>query len=65
MSDYPPITPHLANTDVAAALDFYAKAIGAEERLRLCMPDGTVAHAEMLVNGGLVTRAAMSPSRTG
>jgi PhnB protein len=61
MSHYPPITPHLAITDVAAALDFYAKAFGAEERLRLAMPDGTIAHAEMTLNGGLVTLGAAIP----
>lgn len=59
MSQYPPVTPHLAVADVASALDFYAKAFGAEERLRLTMPDGTIAHAEtVLENGGLVTLGA-------
>ena len=58
MSHYPSITPHLAITDVAGALDFYAKAFDAEERLRLSLPDGTIAHAEMYVNGGLVTLGA-------
>jgi PhnB protein len=61
MSHYPPITPHLASTDVAEALGFYAKAFGAEERLRLSAPDGTVVHAEMYVNGGLVTLGAAIP----
>jgi PhnB protein len=58
MSHYPPITPHLAITDIAEALDFYAKAFGAEERLRLSMPDGTIAHAEMIIESGLVTLGA-------
>ena len=62
MSHYPPITPHLAITDVASALDFYAKAFGAEERLRLTLPDGTIAHAEMTVEGGLVTLGAAIPA---
>lgn len=61
MSHYPPITPHLAITDIAEALDFYAKAFGAEERLRLSMPDGTIAHAEMTVESGLVTLGAAIP----
>lgn len=61
MSHYPPITPHLAITDVAGALDFYAKAFGAEERLRLSMPDGTIAHAEILIESGLVTLGAAIP----
>ena len=63
MSHYPPITPHLAITDVAEALDFYAKAFGAEERLRLSMPDGTIAHAEIVIgDDGLVTLGAAIPA---
>ncbi|HEV7653979.1 MAG TPA: VOC family protein [Mycobacteriales bacterium] len=58
MSHYPPITPHLAITDVAAALDFYPKAFDATERLRLSLPDGSVAHAELEFNGALVTIGA-------
>ena len=61
MSHYPPITPHLAITDVAEALEFYAKAFGAEERLRLSMPDGTLAHAEIFIGSGLVTLGAAVP----
>jgi PhnB protein len=58
MSHYPPITPHLAITDVAAALDFYTKAFDAQERLRLSLPDGSIAHAELELNGALVTLGA-------
>ena len=67
MSHYPPITPHLAITDVAGALDFYARAFGAEERLRLSLPDGTVAHAEMTVDSAAPVPAgaagAVPPAR--
>jgi PhnB protein len=52
---YPTITPHLGVDDPGAALDFYAKAFGAEELVRLRMPDGTIAHAEMLLDGALIT----------
>jgi|SRR5215207_4967852 len=65
MSRYPTITPHLAITDVGAALEFYPKAFGARERLRLTMPDGTVAHAEIIFGddlGGLVTMGAAVPA---
>lgn len=58
MSHYPPITPHLAIADVAAALDFYTKAFDAQERLRLTLPDGTIAHAELELNGALITLGA-------
>lgn len=58
MSHYPPVSAHLAIPDVAAALDFYPKALDATERLRLTLPDGSVAHAELDVNGGLITLGA-------
>lgn len=58
MSHYPPITPHLAISDVAAALEFYPEALDAKERLRLTLPDGSIAHAELEVNGALVTLGA-------
>lgn len=61
MSSYPPITPHLAISDIAAALDFYAKALDAQERLRLTLPDGTITHAEITVQGGLLTLGAAIP----
>jgi PhnB protein len=61
MSHYPAVVPHLAVADVAAALEFYPKALDATERLRLSLPDGSVAHAELAVNGGLVTLGAAGP----
>jgi PhnB protein len=61
MTHYPPITPHLGVDDPGAALDFYARAFGAQELVRLTLPDGSVAHAEMLVGGGLVTLGKAIP----
>jgi PhnB protein len=61
MTHYPPITPHLGVDDPAAALDFYTRAFGATELVRLTLPDGSVAHAEMLVGGGLVTLGKAIP----
>jgi PhnB protein len=58
MSHYPPVTPHLAITDVAGALEFYPKAFDARERLRLSLPDGSIAHAEMELGAGLITLGA-------
>jgi len=54
MTSYPTIVPYLAVADAAAALDFYKRAFGAEERMRVPGPDRAVMHAEILVNGGLV-----------
>ena len=62
MSRYPTITPHLAITDVVAALEFYPRAFDAGERLRLTMPDGTIAHAEIVIGAdGLITLGAAIP----
>lgn len=44
---YHTITAHLIHDDAAAAIDFYKKPFGARERLRMSMPDGKVAHAEV------------------
>lgn len=43
------VTISLTVKDVAGALDFYAKAFGAQESLRMPMPDGTVVHAEFSI----------------
>jgi PhnB protein len=58
---YPTITPHLGVEDPAAALDFYKRAFDAQELVRLALPDGTIAHAEMLVGGALVTLGKAIP----
>ena len=41
--------------------DFYKRAFGAEERLRVPGPDRTVMHAEILINGGLVMLTDSAP----
>lgn len=49
----PSIVLSLTVSDVAAALDFYAKAFGAEEFMRMAMPDGTVVQAEMKIGNSM------------
>jgi PhnB protein len=46
---YHSVTPYLACGDGAQAIDFYAKAFGAVEVLRMPGPDGKVAHAEVRI----------------
>lgn len=58
----PRVIPNLVVRDGAAALDFYAKAFGAEEILRLHEPDGRVAHAELSLFGGHISVASEYPS---
>ncbi|MBP6902446.1 MAG: VOC family protein [Burkholderiaceae bacterium] len=43
------VTPHLVCQGAAAALDFYARAFGAEELSRLPGPDGRLMHASMRI----------------
>ena len=50
-----PITPYLTVRGAAAAIDFYCRAFGAEERMRMPAPDGQrLMHAELGLNGGAI-----------
>jgi PhnB protein len=48
------VTPHLVVRDCAAALDFYARAFGGKELMRMPGPEGKVMHAEMKVGDSIV-----------
>jgi PhnB protein len=52
---------YLTIKNCGEALEFYKKAFGAVEKLRLVMPDGTVAHAEILIEGTLLMMAEENP----
>lgn len=43
------ITPHLVVDGAAEAIEFYRKAFGAEETLRMPGPDGKLMHAELKI----------------
>jgi len=48
--DFHTITPQMAVKGVAAAIDWYTRALGAHELLRNVAPDGTsIMHAELLL----------------
>jgi PhnB protein len=51
---YPRVSPHLSIAGAAAAIDFYTSVLGATERMRMAMPDGTVSHAEIDIGGSVV-----------
>jgi len=51
---YPRVSPHLSVKGAAEALDFYSNVLGATERMRMEMPDGTVAHAEVEIGGSVI-----------
>lgn len=50
----PTLTPHLVCDGAADAIDFYKRAFGAEEMMRLPGPDGRLMHGAVLINGATV-----------
>jgi len=48
------VTPHLVLDDCAGAIEFYKKAFGAKEDLRMPGPGGKIVHAEITIDGGKV-----------
>ena len=48
------LTPHIVVRRAARAIDFYRRAFGAEEVLRLTGPDGAIAHAELRFGDALL-----------
>jgi PhnB protein len=46
---YHAVSPYLAVDDAARAIDFYSKALGAKEVVRMDGPDGKIAHAELMI----------------
>ena len=46
---YHSATPHIVLDDCAGALEFYKKAFGAEEMIRMPGPGGKIIHAEMRI----------------
>jgi len=47
------VVPYLRIKGAAKANEFYARALGATERMRMPTPDGRVMHAELEVAGGV------------
>jgi PhnB protein len=58
---YHTVTPYLICKDAARALDFYAKALGAEELMRHPGPGGKVMHAEIKVGDSILMMADEFP----
>jgi PhnB protein len=48
------ITPNLICRNVAQAIDFYKKAFGATERVRMPGPDGKIVHAELKIGDSIL-----------
>jgi len=48
------VTPHLILNNASQAIDWYKKALGAEEVSRALGPDGKVMHAELRIGNSLI-----------
>jgi PhnB protein len=51
---YDTVTPYLAVDDAAEAIEYYKKAFGAKERVRMEAPGGKIGHAELEIGDSLV-----------
>jgi len=55
------ITAHLAVRDAAKAIDFYKRALGAEELFRMEGPGGKIGHAELKIGDSVIFLAEEFP----
>lgn len=58
---YHSVTPYLCCRDAARAIEFYKKAFGATEIMRMAAPDGKVGHAELQIGNSRVMIADEFP----
>jgi PhnB protein len=55
------LTPYLSIRGAAAAIEFYKKAFGATELMRLMQPDGRLGHAQLEIGGAQIMLADEFP----
>jgi PhnB protein len=58
---YRAVTPYLSINGAAAAIDFYKKAFGAKEIMRIGSPGGTIGHAEITIGDSRIMLADEFP----
>jgi PhnB protein len=62
---YHTVTPHLIFDDTAQAIDWYKRALGADEKSRATGPDGKIVHAELQIGDSrLMLNDAMGGARS-
>jgi len=59
---YHSVTPYLIMDDATRALDFYKKALGATELLRMPAPGGRIGHAEIKIGDSPVMLGEECPA---
>ena len=62
---YHTVTPSLVVAGAAEAIDFYKKALGAEEIMRFPAPDGTIMHAELRIGDSVIMLGEEMPEQGG
>ncbi len=58
---YHSVQPYLIFKSAAEAIDFYTKAFGATERMRMAGPDGRIGHAEIQIGDSCIMMADEHP----
>jgi PhnB protein len=58
---YNTVTPYLVVHDAAKAIDFYKRAFGATEVVKMDGPPGKIAHAEIKIGGSMIMLADEMP----
>jgi PhnB protein len=61
---YPRVSPHLSVAGAVEAIDFYKQVLGADERMRMPMPDGKIAHAELQLGDSVIMVGDEMPGGT-
>jgi PhnB protein len=61
---YHALTAYLAVDDAAAAIEYYKKAFGAQERGRMEAPGGKIGHAELTIGDSVLMLADSFPQAT-
>jgi PhnB protein len=61
---YHSVTPYLTYESASDAIDFYSKAFGAKERMRMEAPGGKIGHAEIQIGDSIVMLSDAFPQST-
>jgi PhnB protein len=56
------VTPSLTVRNAAEAIEFYKKALGAQELMRMPSPDGKIGHAELKIGDSIIFLADEHPN---
>ena len=59
---YHTVSPYLAVDDAEKAIEYYKKAFGAEETVRMNAPDGKIGHAELKIGDSHVMLSRSVPA---